>query len=70
MQQKHHYLATIRLEGTARGTPEQIRQYLDIKLKKLISEMRIPEPTDELKMHVENGGSTVYRKIVGDEYVM
>ena len=52
------------------GTPEQIKQYVDIKVRNFIHDMNIPEPSDEIKMHVEPGTSTVFRKITSDGYVM
>ena len=70
MSHPYFFVATIKIEGKAMGTPEQIRQYVDLKVKNLMNEMKIPEPSDTLKMHVEQGVSTVFRKITSDGYEM
>jgi hypothetical protein len=70
MTHPYYFAATIKIEGKMMGTPEQIKQYVDIKVRNLIHDMNIPEPSDEIKMHVEPGTSTVFRKITSDGYVM
>lgn len=70
MSHPYYFAATIKIEGKMMGTPEQIKQYVDIKVRNLISDMKIPEPSETMKMHVEPGTSTVYRKITSDGYVM
>ena len=70
MTHPYYFAAMIKIEGKMMGTPEQIKQYVDIKVRNLIHDMNIPEPSDEIKMHVEPGTSTVFRKITSDGYVM
>lgn len=66
----YFFETSIRFEGKAQGTPEQIKQYLEVKIRKLISEMKLPEQTNAIKMHAEPGVSNVFRKITSDGYEM
>lgn len=71
MTTPYFFDASIQIEGKMNGTPEQIREYLKIKLNNLATEIQETLPnSDDIRATASPGQYTVFRKITSDGYQM